>query len=292
MKSETDYKVAGGELPMMVHVTAPATLPAGYTFEAEINGDPNKLFTCEVVGCVWIVLGFLFVSAHAMVHYSFQSIEAYYNSHRKSSSLFVSQPEGGVNEGQVFLAPLSKSYDGPRLAAPTGSWKDGLFGCCNVGFTHPSLWCSLCCRPLAMAQVMSRMQLSWWGLPGPLAQTSKTFQVVLMLLVAFYVYAVAMEVAMLLYPTPDDTPHLALSIARIAGVVLFSLWWLMALCNTRKTVRQRYQIPGGGCEDVCCSLFCSCCTVSQMMRHTGEYETFPGTWCSATGHPPGTPLVV
>ena len=37
------------DLPMMVHVTAPATLPAGYTFEAEINGDPNKLFTCEVV---------------------------------------------------------------------------------------------------------------------------------------------------------------------------------------------------------------------------------------------------
>jgi hypothetical protein len=34
---------------MMVHVTAPATLPAGYTFEAEINGDPAKLFTCEVV---------------------------------------------------------------------------------------------------------------------------------------------------------------------------------------------------------------------------------------------------
>jgi hypothetical protein len=37
------------DLPMMVHVTAPATLPAGYTFEAEINGDPTKLFTCEVV---------------------------------------------------------------------------------------------------------------------------------------------------------------------------------------------------------------------------------------------------
>ena len=37
------------DLPLMVHVTAPATLPAGYTFEAEINGDASKLFTCEVV---------------------------------------------------------------------------------------------------------------------------------------------------------------------------------------------------------------------------------------------------
>lgn len=38
-----------GSLPMLVHVTAPASLPAGYTFEGEINGDPNKVFTCEVV---------------------------------------------------------------------------------------------------------------------------------------------------------------------------------------------------------------------------------------------------
>lgn len=36
-------------LPLMVHVTAPASLAAGYTFEAEINGDPDKVFTCEVV---------------------------------------------------------------------------------------------------------------------------------------------------------------------------------------------------------------------------------------------------
>ena len=43
------------DLPMMVHVTAPATLPAGYTFEAEINGDPKKLFTCEVVRINFII---------------------------------------------------------------------------------------------------------------------------------------------------------------------------------------------------------------------------------------------
>lgn len=43
------YATTRPELPLLVHVTAPATLPAGYTFEAEINGDPAKLFTCEVV---------------------------------------------------------------------------------------------------------------------------------------------------------------------------------------------------------------------------------------------------
>lgn len=49
MTSETPRKSAKEELPLLVHVTAPATLTAGYTFEAEINGDPSKLFTCEVV---------------------------------------------------------------------------------------------------------------------------------------------------------------------------------------------------------------------------------------------------
>jgi hypothetical protein len=35
--------------PLMVYVTAPATLPGGYTFEALINDDPERPFTCEVV---------------------------------------------------------------------------------------------------------------------------------------------------------------------------------------------------------------------------------------------------
>ena len=34
---------------IMVRVTAPANLPAGYTFVAEVNGDPQRTFTCEVV---------------------------------------------------------------------------------------------------------------------------------------------------------------------------------------------------------------------------------------------------
>lgn len=35
--------------PLMVRVRAPATLPGGYTFEALLNDDPDRPFTCEVV---------------------------------------------------------------------------------------------------------------------------------------------------------------------------------------------------------------------------------------------------
>ena len=37
------------QIPLMVHVIAPASLPEGYTFEAQINGDSSKTFACEVV---------------------------------------------------------------------------------------------------------------------------------------------------------------------------------------------------------------------------------------------------
>ena len=52
--------------PLMVQVTAPASLPAGYTFEALINDDPDKPFTCEVVrnnsGCTNPAVKALFLS--------------------------------------------------------------------------------------------------------------------------------------------------------------------------------------------------------------------------------------
>jgi len=85
-----------------VHVLAPANLPAGYTFEASVNGDPDRTFTAEV-------------------------------------------PEGGVTEGQTFLAALPENYTGERLNIPTGHWKDGLFDCFNYGVCHSSLWCAICC---------------------------------------------------------------------------------------------------------------------------------------------------
>ena len=44
--------VDGGEVAMMVRVRAPATLPEGFTFVAEVNEDPSKTFTCRVVSAL------------------------------------------------------------------------------------------------------------------------------------------------------------------------------------------------------------------------------------------------
>ena len=114
-----------------------------------------------------------------------------------------------------------------------------------------------------------------------------------MLVAAFLVYSTALEIAALPYPVGEGP--IVFPILKFMGNLLFTLWAVYSLCKTRQTLRERFQIPEkhcAGCEDLCCAAFCGCCAVSQMMRHTGEYENYPGTCCNATGHPPGTPLVV
>lgn len=235
--------------PVMVHVISPATLPEGYTFEAQIGGDPDKTFT-------------------------------------------VSVPEGGVREGETFLAPLPDDlgYEN-RIKAPTGHWKDGLFSCCSDGICHPALCCGFWCSQIGMGQVMQRLNLSWLGIPGPEVATRNTFRVVLTLVFCYIIYGMALS----LIANPDGSQPNLISILNIVGAVLFTLWSIFALCKTRESVRGKYSIPEArciGCEDVCCSIFCSCCTVCQMLRHTGEYETYQATCCTETGLTVDAPVVV
>lgn len=191
------------------------------------------------------------------------------------------------------MVPLPDSYKGERIKAPTGQWKDGLFELFNAGICHPSLWCSLCCTQIAMGQVISRMQLTWVGEPGPISRTQQAFAVVVVLTASFIVYSTCLELANMPYPLDDGIPFI--TTLRVVGNVLFTAWSIYALCRTRETVRARYQIPEEtceGCEDLCCSVWCGCCVTAQMLRHTGEYETYPGNWFTSTGHPEGTPVVI
>jgi Cys-rich protein (TIGR01571 family) len=243
-------------LPMMIHVTAPATLSAGYTFEAEINGDPKKVFTVAV-------------------------------------------PEGGVHEGEIFLAPLPDDYNGERLKIPTGRWKDGIFDCFSLGLLHPSLCCSLWCTPIAMAQTISRLNLTWLGEPGTYVQAQKAFSVIVALVVSFIIYSTAMSLAAMPFVQDEVEVPQWMPALRFTGNFLFTVWSIYSLCRTRESLRARMNIPERdpehvpGCvEDLCCSIWCSCCVTAQMLRHTGEYETHPGSCCSKTGHPLGTPTVV
>jgi Cys-rich protein (TIGR01571 family) len=132
-----------------------------------------------------------------------------------------------------------------------------------------------------MAQVMKRMNLTWLGEPGPYISTQNTVKVVVTIVICYIIYSTALELASM--PFEAD------------GSVFFTVYALYSLCKTRESIRAVYSIPTTRCgsmEDCVCSFFCSCCTVSQLARHTGEYETYPAVCCSETGHPKGTPMVV
>jgi Cys-rich protein (TIGR01571 family) len=205
----------------------------------------------------------------------------------------VVQPEGGVEAGQRFVTSLPSSVRSTRIKAPIGHWKDDLFDCFKPGICHPSWLCAFFCSKISMAQIMTRMSLTWLGEPGERVATANTFKVVVLLFVAYTIYASSLGLASLEYG-PRDTP-VWMAVMKFTGSILFGIWSLYSLCRTRQSVRMQYSIPEKrchGCEDLCCAFFCTCCTLSQMARHTGEYETYPGVCCSTTGHPPGTPLTV
>jgi len=261
MTSEaTDYKEAvfadepvKVEVPVKVHMIAPSTLPEGYTFEAEVGAEGAK------------------------------------------KTINVTVPPGGVEEGQIFLVPLPDDFavGEPSVNAPTGRWKDGPFDFLNAGFCHPSLWCALCCTQIAMGQVMQRLRLNWLGEYAPGAATKNTFRVVLTLVLCYTVFTAALEMIEASNNYYDIPAWIAT--VRFIGGVLFTIYSIFSLMKTRENVRAKYSIPEERCngmEDLCCSMWCSCCVVSQMARHTGEYETYKGTFCSETGMVANTPSIV
>ena len=60
--ASTEYKASAdleaSKLPLMITVTAPSALPAGYTFEAYVNDDKTRPFSCEVVSIFFVAFGY------------------------------------------------------------------------------------------------------------------------------------------------------------------------------------------------------------------------------------------
>mmetsp|Transcript_29386 Transcript_29386/g.68013 ORF Transcript_29386/g.68013 Transcript_29386/m.68013 type:complete len:130 (-) Transcript_29386:507-896(-) len=83
---------------------------------------------------------------------------------------------------------------------------------------------------------------------------------------------------------------------RLFAMVLFAglnaqvlVIFFRTMVQTRKAIRDAYSIPEGrrleGYEDLVVSVFCLPCALSQMGRHTADYDTYRSTCCSETGLP-------
>mmetsp|Transcript_2443 Transcript_2443/g.3099 ORF Transcript_2443/g.3099 Transcript_2443/m.3099 type:complete len:225 (+) Transcript_2443:76-750(+) len=200
-------------------------------------------------------------------------------------------PEGGVKEGEKICVPLPEGWAAIRtVAAPVGRWKDGLFDCFKHGVCHPLLWNAWCCPSIATGQVLQRLRLNWLGNEGTAAQTKNTFRNLLWMTISYYSVREIMSYSFA-YLTTESSKQ-AMLYAFDALNLLFGVFVLYLVAKTRSKVRARYDIPTencGACEDVCCSFWCSCCTVAQISRHTADYENYPALCCSETGLAPNAP---
>ena len=66
-----------------------------------------------------------------------------------------------------------------------------------------------------------------------------------------------------------------------AAWVTFTVF--VAMICARKSMRELYQIPGSCCGDFCVTYWCSCCVAIQMARQTHDPNKHPYNCCTITG---------
>lgn len=206
----------------------------------------------------------------------------------------VQVPPGGLKKGEKYNVPFDPTTASTSVTATvsTRKWKDDLFDCFNFGICHPSFLNAIFCPLVLLGQIMTRLRLDWAGDPAPADSWSKTFRIMLYVTVGYMVVGTILAPADL-----DEVEDGAAADHPTYDLVtsLYGAFILFVTFKVRKYVRERDQIPEercGGCEDFCCSFWCGCCVVSQMARHTADYDREPAQFCSKTGVPTEVPVMV
>ena len=214
-----------------VRVVAPATLAEGFSFEATMDG---KTFVVLV-------------------------------------------PKGGVKEGQEFEVPYpmketptmeEEDESSTDVALPQGRWRTTLCSCCDV-VTQATFWMAFFCSPIFLAQIMTRLKLSYRGRDEGPEEAAMTFSRVAMTFIVTLFFAYI----------PLVGPFVS---------ILFILYMIYVGVQTRRYMRTKFDIApitffGDCAEDCCCMFWCCCCSSIQMARHTHDDKEYPGLCCTTNG---------
>lgn len=167
---------------------------------------------------------------------------------------------------------------------------------------------------------MTRIQVDLLGRPTSAERTMWNFRIVLaatLYIVVFNQFILGLIVSQMICKVPEFEPNdywngniddilcpgahpwyeIIQAIRRVTAWA-YSLYFIFLLVKIRLSIRAKYGIPTQCCkrvwpaEDVCCALCCTCCVVTQMARHTADYNTYRGVCCSLTGLPTHVPSIV
>ena len=222
------------------------------------------------------------------------------------------QPDGGVKKGEKFVGTVvSTSSAGHNI--PEGKWRDGICNFIANGICHPMCCLACWCSPLALGQVASRMKLDAKG--NPLSSSTASwwtaFKVIALVLVMYigvdqtfsifidpyFQFDIDDETGQVVYADASSVPTWIAVIVALRAFVrfVFFAYILFMTIRTRAYIRHKYAIEESacrGCEDCCCAFWLPCCTITQMARHTADYNTYHAACCTDTGLPPQAPEVV
>mmetsp|Transcript_6165 Transcript_6165/g.7176 ORF Transcript_6165/g.7176 Transcript_6165/m.7176 type:complete len:276 (-) Transcript_6165:357-1184(-) len=205
-------------------------------------------------------------------------------------------PVGGVTRGQLLEVSSQQLYAVDNSVA--GRWKDDVADCSRFGCCHPSNLNACFCPFIILGQLMMRLKINCCGNPVPSAYA---FCSMLLLTVGFILsWALifspfvselqTMSFLGSIKTHTDDSSEMDEDTAQNQFYTLgFKLQFALVFLFTwrvRKHIRAVYRIPERlciGCEDICCSFWCGCIVLSQMARHTTEYEQQKAQCCSVTG---------
>lgn len=141
---------------------------------------------------------------------------------------------------------------------------------------------------VALGQIMARSRLDWKGQPGNDFITKTTCTSVTIVL--FCVITINALLLYLMYRDWREMYGLRLQDAIPLLIVdtMFVVYFYYAVCSARRSIRAKYVIPEKRCrhfEDCFVAVFCTQCAISQLGRHTADYETFRAVCFNETGIP-------
>jgi Cys-rich protein (TIGR01571 family) len=288
-----------------IRVIAPATLAEGYTFDVMVDSQP---YTVEVPRG-GVKEGQEFEVLYEPHIYGVGGPKNYSSrrSQRKldkefaeehSESRMIDLPDDGTmpvqshsddqeeghhtNEEEDLEEGEEKTWYDETTGAPIGRWRTTLISCCDV-LTQSTFWMGICCTPVLIAQLVTRLNLSWNGRAGASKEEIS---------LSFNRIVLSMMITLAFWKIP------------IAGDLALLCFYLLIVVHVgshvRHHMRQKYKIPsrfptrycGDRMEDSCCMFFCGCCSAIQMARHTHDDKEFPGHGCTSTGLGLDAPPVV
>ena len=185
--------------------------------------------------------------------------------HAKGKEVAVAEEEENENDEE---SPKIW-YD--ENGTPIGGWRTHLCSCCDV-LTQSTFWMGFCCTPILMAQLITRLKLTWNGREGSQEEASLSYnRLILALVFTLTVFWIPL----------------------MGGFFLSIYYIVVIVCigsKVRGHMRQKYKIPstlptrcGDRIDDVCLMLCCGCCSSIQMARHTHDDKDYPGHGCTTTG---------